>query len=149
WRCHMRLEKFNRDGNLYETIEEEGNLLTTNGANALFTLLTGGGGTTFANANAYLGGGDSSTAEAVGQTDLQAYTNKTRKAVASGRSPAVSTNTVQFQSTFGTADANYAWNEWGTFNASSGGTMLNRKVVNMGTKSSSATWTLTVTLSLA
>ncbi len=58
-------------------------------------------------------------------------------------------NVMVFQATAGNSVANYNWNEWGIFNASSGGRMLNRKVVSMGTKVSTATWTLLVALSLA
>jgi hypothetical protein len=56
-----------------------------------------------------------------------------------------------FQSTFGTAQANWAWQEWGIFNSAtaSTGRMLNRKVESLGTKTSAAAWTLTLTLSLA
>src|SRR5438132_472582 len=54
----------------YEMIEDEGNLLVTAGATRLLTLLIGGGGASFS--APYLGVGDSSTAAAIGQTDLQA-----------------------------------------------------------------------------
>lgn len=158
WRCQWQLEK--RDGAWtgeqidtglapapYESIEGEGNLLVTAGANILWTKLTGGAGTVFDNTNAYIGVGDSSTAAAVGQTDLQAASNKFRK-VQDATYPQVSTNQVTFRSTFATGEANFAWNEWAVFNASSAGTMLNRKVEGLGTKSSGS-WTLTVTLSLS
>jgi hypothetical protein len=57
--------------------------------------------------------------------------------------------TITFRSVFGTGDANFAWQEWGVFNASTGGRMLNRKVESLGTKSSAATWTFTVTITLS
>jgi hypothetical protein len=47
------------------------------------------------------------------------------------------------------SDANFAWQEWAVFNASSTGRMLNRKVESLGTKTSSAAWTLTVTITLS
>ena len=131
-----------------EVIVEEGNLLTTAGAAALLTLLSGGGGSAFNNANSYLGVGDSTTAAAVGQTDLQAATNKLRKAMDSGY-PQVSAATVTWRATFGTSDANWAWQEWGVFNAAAAGTMLNRKVTSLGTKTSAATWQLTVSAAVA
>lgn len=131
-----------------EVIVEEGNLLTTAGATALLTLLIGGGGSAFNNANSYLGVGDSTTAAAVGQTDLQAATNKLRKAMDSGY-PQVSAATVTWRATFGTSDANWAWQEWGVFNAAAAGTMLNRKVTSLGTKTSAATWQLTVSAAVA
>ena len=158
WRVKWRVEKY--DGEIdqaalaaglltpLEVVEGEGNLLTTAGITALWTLLIGGGGTTFSNANAYLGVGDSSTAAAVGQTDLQAASNKLRKAM-DATYPTVATDTITFKATFGTSDANWAWQEWATFNASSSGTMLNRKVASLGTKTSAGSWVLTVTITLA
>jgi hypothetical protein len=101
--------------------------------------------TAFNNANSYLGVGDSTTAHAVGQTDLQAASNKMRKAM-DATYPSGASNVITFRSTFATGDANWAWNEWGTFNASSGGTMLNRKVESLGTKTNTQTWQFTTTL---
>lgn len=103
--------------------------------------------TAFNNANAYIGVGDSTTAFSASQTDLQASTNKLRKAMDSGY-PTRSNNTMTFRSTFGTSEANFAWNEWGVFNASSGGTMLNRKVESLGTKTSAQSWQITVDVTL-
>ena len=102
-------------------------------------------GTPFSNANAHLGVGDSTTAFAVGQTDLQASSNKLRKAM-DATFPSGGSNVITFRSTFGTSDANFAWQEWGVFNASSSGTMLSRKVESLGTKTSAQTWQFTVTL---
>lgn len=105
----------------------------------------GAGVTAFNNANAHIGVGDSTTAFAVGQTDLQAATNKLRKAM-DATYPSGATNVLTFRSTFATGDANFAWQEWGVFNASSAGTMLNRKVESLGTKTNTQTWQFTVTL---
>jgi hypothetical protein len=93
--------------------------------------------------NAYLGVGDSNTAFAIGQTDLQAASNKTRKVATASRASGVLT----FVATYSTSDANYEWIEVGVFNASSGGTMLARKVESpsLGTKVNTQTWVLTVT----
>jgi hypothetical protein len=93
--------------------------------------------------NAYLGAGDSNTAFSIAQTDLQAASNKTRKVATASRVGGV----VTFTSTFTTSDANYEWVEIGVFNASSGGTMLARKVESptLGTKVNTQTWVLTVT----
>lgn len=102
--------------------------------------------TPFNSANAYLGVGDGTTAFAASQTDLQG-TNKLRKAMDAGY-PTRSANQMTFRSTFGGAEANFAWNEWGVFNAATGGTMMNRKVESLGTKASGATWILTVTITL-
>lgn len=111
-------------------------------------LSAGVGGTAFNNANSYIGVGDSTTAFAAAQTDLQAATNKFRKAM-DATYPQVAANVLTYRSTFGTSEANFAWQEWGVFNASAAGTMMNRKVESLGTKTSSQTWQLTVTITLA
>lgn len=110
--------------------------------------LVTGTGTPFNNANSYIGVGDSSTAFAAGQTDLQAAANKLRKAM-DATYPTVATNVLTFRSTFGTGDANWAWNEWATFNAASSGTMMQRKVESLGTKTSAQSWQITVTITFA
>jgi hypothetical protein len=105
----------------------------------------GAGPTFFNNANSHIGVGDSTTAFNASQTDLVAATNKLRKAM-DATYPSGGSNVITFRSTFATGDANFAWQEWGVFNASSGGTMLNRKVESLGTKTSAQTWQFTVTL---
>lgn len=140
----------------YEVLDGERNLLMYGGASALWDRLTEGTPTVteFDNTNAYLGVGDSSTAAAATQTDLQAATNKSRKAMqatypnhtdgtASGNA------SCSFKSSWDTSSGNFAWNEWALFNASSSGRMFSRKVVSLGTKTSSDTWTLTVTYTIA
>ena len=114
----------------------------------LASLAVGAGGTAFNNANSYIGVGDSTTAYAFTQTDLQAATNKFRKAM-DATYPQVAANVHTFRATFGTAEANFAWQEWGVFNASSAGTMMNRKVESLGTKTSSQSWQFTVTITLS
>ncbi len=103
--------------------------------------------TAFNNANAHLGVGDGTTAHAVTQTDLVG-TNKARK-VMDATYPTRATNVLTFRATFGTADANFAWAEWGIMNAATGGTMLSRKVEALGTKANTATWQLTAQLTIA
>jgi len=104
---------------------------------------------TFLNSsNAHLGVGDSSTAFAAAQTDLQASSNKLRKAMESGY-PTRSSGALTLRSLFGTSEANFAWNEWGSFNASSSGTMFTRKVESLGTKTNTQSWQLTATITLA
>jgi len=98
----------------------------------------------FTEANSYIGVGDSTTAFAKTQTDLQG-TNKLRKKVDAGY-PTISGSTLTFRATFTTSEANFAWNEWGVFNAASAGTMLNRVVQYNGTKVDSQTWVFTVTV---
>lgn len=106
--------------------------------------------TEYNNANAALGVGDSTTAFAATQTNLQAATNKLRKAM-DATYPTRATNVLTFRSTFGTADANFAWQEWGVFNSTTdaAGTMMSRKVESLGTKTSSQSWQLTATITIA
>lgn len=121
--------------------------LTNAGRDHIATTLPGEAVTAFNNANAHLGVGDSTTVFAATQTDLQAATNKLRKAM-DATYPTRATNVLTFRSTFATGDANFAWQEWGTFNALSSGTMLNRKVESLGTKLNTQSWQLTVTLTV-
>lgn len=106
-----------------------------------------GSPTLFTNGASYIGVGDSSTAFAAGQTDLQAATNKMRKGM-EATYPQISTNTMTFRCLLGTGDANHAIEEWGVFNASSSGTMMCRKAESRGTKVSGDTWQITATITL-
>lgn len=121
--------------------------ITDAGRNHLCQAGVGAAVTAFNNANSYIGVGDSTTAFAAAQTDLQAASNKLRKAM-DATYPSGGANVLTFRSTFATTDANFAWQEWGVFNASSAGTMLDRKVESLGTKTSAQTWQFTVTLTV-
>jgi hypothetical protein len=172
WRCHTKLEKFagdptleERESGLVVPIEEpleiDGNLLVIGGASVQWQTLIGNGGAGalqyFNNANAHIGvggGAGATTAAADTQTDLQGA-SKTRKAMDStypqhtDTTGTAGSKSIVFRSTFATGDANYTWDEWGVFNAAAASRMLNRKVEALGTKTSAATWVLTITLSLA
>ena len=115
--------------------------LTTAGVNYISQAVLGQG-TPFNAANARLGVGNGSNVFAVSQTDLQG-TSKLRKAMDSGY-PTVTTPTITFKSTFQPDEANFPWNEWGIFNAATGGVMLNRVVESNGTKQDNQTWVLEV-----
>lgn len=123
----------------------------TNALNAVIAAaLTGNTYTAFNAANASLGVGDSSAAYAAAQTDLQASTNKLRRAM-DATYPQLASATMTFRSTFVEADANFAWNEWGVFNTTSqsGGTMMVREVQSLGTKPSNQQWRLTVDVTVS
>lgn len=120
--------------------------LTTAGVNFL-AQATVGQGTPFSATNAYLGVGSGSNAFAVGQTDLQGE-GTYRKAMDDGY-PTVAPPSVTFKSTFDPTVANFPWNEWGIFNAETGGVMLNRVVESNGTKQSGQTWIMEVTVTFA
>lgn len=121
--------------------------LTTAGRDVIAAMILGESTTDFTAANARIGVGDSTTAFAASQTDLQAATNRLRKAMNSTY-PQRSTNVLTFQATFLEAEAVYTWNEWAIFNAGSGGTMLNRRVEALGTKPNTEQWRLTCTLTI-
>jgi hypothetical protein len=121
--------------------------LTNAGRDLIASMLLGEATTDFTNANARIGVGDSTTAFAAAQTDLQAATNKLRKAM-DATYPQRATNVLTFRSTFATGDANWAWQEWAVFNAAAAGAMLNRKVESLGTKTSAQSWQFTVTLTV-
>lgn len=121
--------------------------ITDAGRNHMVQASIGAAVTAFSNANAHIGVGDSTTAFSAAHTDLQAASNKLRKAM-DATYPTGGSNVLTFRSTFGTADANFAWQEWAVFNGSSGGTMLNRKVESLGTKTNTQTWQFTVTLTV-
>lgn len=123
--------------------------VTNAGAVAFASAIIGDGGVTLLNnANAYISVGDSSTAFAATQTDLQAATNKLRKAM-DATYPTRSSGTLTFRATYGTSEANYAWNEWGIFNAAAAGTMVGRKAESLGTKTNTQQWQMTATVTVA
>lgn len=121
--------------------------LTNAGTGLITSLLVGAGGTIFDNTHAYIGVGDSSTTFVATQTDLQASSNHFRNPM-DVSFPSISGTTLVFQSTFATGNANFAWNEWGVFNAASGGIMLNRKQESLGTKANTQAWQFNVTLTV-
>lgn len=110
----------------------------------------------WSNTNTYLGVGDSVTAEAATQVELQAATNRFYK-VMNATYPSRSSQTITFQADYTTTEANYVWAEWaiaaGATTASGAGFTtgtinLNRKVAALGTKAS-GTWTLSGQITFA
>jgi len=166
WKARWKVEKYHGNdlSEPYEVVEKEGNLLMNGGASCIWQTLIGNGDassgqnlTYFDNTNAHIGVGNGTIAAAATQNDLQASAgtaNQIRVGMdatypqhSDGTGAGAGTNT--FRSTFGTADANFTWYEWGVFNGSSGGRMLNRKQEDLGSKTSASTWTFSVSLSLA
>lgn len=121
-------------------------MLVNNARNLIASWIVGDGLTpAFNAANCRLGVGDSSTAAAATQTDLQAATNKLRKVLDTGY-PVRVNNAITMRTTFLKTEAVWAWNERGVFNAASGAaSMLSRRVVNYGTKPNTVSWVLTCT----
>lgn len=120
--------------------------LSNAGRDLISQALVGEAFTGFDNANAHIGVGNSVTAFSKTHTDLQGA-SKYRKAMDGGY-PTRATNLLTFRATYGTSEANFAWEEWGVFNASTSGTMLNRKVESLGTKPGTQTWQFTVDITV-
>jgi hypothetical protein len=99
--------------------------------------INGVGGNTNANGTFQITVSDSNTFTLNGSSGNAAYTSG---GIASKN------NVLVVKSTFGTSVANFAWNEWVIRNngTKGSGSCLNRAVVSLGTKTSSASWALTV-----
>lgn len=138
----------------YDRSEVVGNLITTAGWTRTSNLLTNQGATQALDAtHTRIGAGDGAGTAAAGDTDLSAAAGSTHRFFQLvGGAGTVSTNTLAFTSTFGTADGNFAWNEFGVDvgNTSSGTTvaalLYNHKTsISQGTKAAGQTWAATVT----
>lgn len=162
----VRPETFARYGvrPYLETRDDNCNAIVQTGWVAL---LGGVGGTSisakFSATNGRIGVGTSSTAVAWGQTYLVGDTGSsstTSYYALCGSAPTITTSsgpaTMAFTASFGTGVANFAWNEFGTDNATASGVylnglagsfiLLNRGVSSQGTKASGQTWSATETL---
>ena len=138
-----------------DTITTEDNLLLNGGIQNLLDLLCGLGSVTVYGTGRYIGVGTSTSAAAAGQAGLQAGTSaRDYQAMESGF-PDRTDQTMTWKSVWGSAEGNFAWEEWSIRSASSGtggeatGTALNRKVASLGTKASGSEWTLTVTITVS
>jgi hypothetical protein len=172
WKAEWRIDKFKDADNIVAealqkglSLEEamimagkdylgsevfEGNVGLNEGLGELIDIICGlGTPTKWDNTNARLGVGDSNTAESATQTGLQATTNKAFKAMDTGY-PQRSNQTAEWRSTFGSADANFSWQEFTVVNAADdSGKNLNRKVADKGTKASGETWTLSLKITFS
>ena len=172
WKTHWRIDKFKDPANAmskalqsglpmtkaldmfrdaYVGFEEiEGNIALNEGLQELIDIIIGAGTPTkWDNSNARLGVGDSNTAESASQTGLQASTNKTYKAMDTSY-PARTNQTAEWRATFGSSDANYAWEEYTIVNgADDSGKNLNRKISSKGTKAAGETWTLSLQITFS
>lgn len=127
----------------------------------------------FNTTNSHTGVGDSTTAAAVTQVDLQAVTNKLRKVVDStwpklvgasytdidGAAQTIAERQIGFRSTYGRTEANYSWQEFVVANhatstvvtagAGNARTVLDRFVSDQGTKVAQQVWELTIFFTLS
>lgn len=142
-----------------DTFDGPGNLLLTAGLNRLTSLLIAGGGQGLTNTATRLGAGNSSTAEAVGQTDLSAAAGSANRwfQAMDATYPQQANGVVTLKATFGVADGNFTWSEWGidvgapvvTSGNTVSALLFNRKVQVMGTKASGAIWAVTATVTIS
>lgn len=141
-------------------VEGVGNILVNAGIQRLEDLLIGAGGQAYTATFARIGTGNGSTAAAASNTDLAAAAGSANRwfQAMDATFPSRSSQTISFKSTFGTADGNYVWAEWGvdqggagtsTSSAVVGAPLLNRKVEALGTKAAGATWAFTVTITIS
>jgi hypothetical protein len=103
--------------------------------------------TAYNNANARVGVGDSTAAEAATQTALQGASTAF-KGMDTGY-PSRSAQTVSFRGTFGGSEANFAWEEFTVDNGATPNKNLVRKVSAQGTKTSGQTWELTIQVTMS
>jgi hypothetical protein len=131
-------------------VEWTANLALNEGLAELIDLSFGlGTPTAFDDTNGYLGVGDSNTVASATQTGLQAASNKLYK-VFDETYPDRTDQTVEARATFGSAEANFAWEEYTLANGNSDSAKnLNRKVESKGTKSSGETWTLSLQITFS
>lgn len=145
----------------YAVSEFAGNLITNAGWTRLMNLLTNQGGTQALDAtHTRIGVGNATTpAEAYTDTDLAAAAGSANRwfQPVSGAGT-LGTRTLTFSASFGSADGNFSWNEFGidvTSAAAAGGNTVgallwNHKVgISQGTKASGQTWTATATISFS
>jgi hypothetical protein len=111
-----------------------GNIALNEGLQAIGEIIAGiSAPTMWTSAAAYIGVGDSSTAENATQTALQAATNYAY-ATMTATYPKRTNQTVSWKSDFAAGTASWAWNETTVINGNGTGTNLNRKVGTWGTK---------------
>ena len=165
WQVETTVEKYDaawtaeeiaegRAGQPIEVVRDHGNLLMNVGAQRLIDQLIGVTTLPFDNTHCRLGVGDSSTAVAASQTDLQAAAGATHRQfkMMDATYPSRSDQTMTFKATFASGEAQFAWNEWCIDQGTADGTtvtapMLNRKVPSggLGTKGA-VSWVLTVAI---
>lgn len=179
WKCRTRVELFsqygpgqpkhwrNADGTTNvpdRVVESTGNLLLRGGGSLMWEYAKGSGSTASSAAKKYINGtaalavGNSTAAAANTQTALQAASSRQLyKALSAGfpthttGSTAATVVDMAFKTTYTSTQANFAWNEFGVANKATtvNRRLLTRKVQSLITKTSAATASLTVTLSLA
>jgi hypothetical protein len=147
---------------LVRTTSVEGNLLLNGGINILWNVITGVG-ISFNNAHSRLGVGTDNTAANATQTQL----NPTIPGSVYFQSldatyPQINAQTIIYQATYDGSIANFTWQEFGVDNDIFDGTgssiisylagsigLLNRLVIDQGTKTIGQTWVLVLSIQLS
>ncbi|HOM27133.1 MAG TPA: hypothetical protein PKV21_06470 [bacterium] len=142
----FKSEEDYKKNNPYAVESFEGNLLTEAGADEMSKLCFGTGGTKYAFGNTYLIVGTGTGTESDQDTEAT-FTNGVKKLASSITYGTDKKTTIV--AVFGPDDANQDWQEFGTLNALTSGVLLNRKVINKGTKASGDVWELTEEISLS
>lgn len=141
----------------YDISVVKGNLLTTAGLGRIATLVTAGTGNLIASTTARVGVGNGAGTAVIGSTDLSAAAGSANRWFQTS-TVTIPSNVWTFAASFGTADGNFAWNEWGidigTATVTSGNTvnavLLNHKTsIAQGTKASGQTWSTTATITIS
>lgn len=148
-------------------VEADGNLLTRLGLARLGNLFIGATGAASQALNAShcrIGVGDTATAAATTDTDLGAASGSTHRqyklvdSITQGTGASSGVTTIV--ATFATSQANFPWAEWGIDGGTGDGTtvtsetastpgLCNHKITSLGTKTSSATWVFTCTITVS
>jgi hypothetical protein len=141
----------------YSVTEHHGNVITNAGWQALLKAATSGasGPLVFSSTVGRLGVGDTAGTPAAADTDLAASAGATHRLYKlMGAAPTVGTGTNRtwtFVATFGSADFNQAWNEFGIDSGTADGTTVTAPLLNhansaQGTKTSGQVWTATAVM---
>jgi hypothetical protein len=138
-------------GKWHEQIVVDKNCLLNEGINLMWSLICGGAGTAFDEADSYIGVGDQATPAAdPAQTGLQATTNKLYKGMDADYPEFGADQKATWRATFLADEANWAWNEITVANGDSDDDVnLNRLVQSVGTKASPGVWTVSLEITLA
>jgi hypothetical protein len=141
----------------YDESVVDGNLLTTAGIGRIVALINAGGGNAVTSTTARVGVGNGAGTAAIGDTDLSAAAGSANRWFQTCTVTTPS-NVLTFAASFGTADGNFAWQEFGidigTATVTSGNTvnavLLNHKTsIAQGTKASGQTWSATASITFS
>jgi hypothetical protein len=133
----------------YEVSSFKGNCLCNEGINEILTIIgSDSSGTKYDNTNAYLIVGTGDGAATADDTESD-FTAGVVEGMESSYPTYGTSQKITWKASYGSDDANQAWNEFGVLNASTSGKLLNRKVSDQGTKTSGQTWELSLEITFS